>query len=429
MEYDMMKTFPGPDNIVRKQFPNGVTLLVHENPFSQAAAFRAYLPCGSFLDPLDKTGIANYVTGCLTAGTQQRDFRQIHELLENSGGSLQFTANSSYINAGGGCLSEDLPMLLELTKEVMAVPTFPEEYFEILRKKVLTAYELAWQDPESRADERFDAILYGDTPYGRSEYGTRETIKSITRQDLVDYHRNYFGPKGLILTIAGGVRAEEVIDQCGRLFGTWDKSQADVDRDSYFPDVPRPAKAVSEHIEIPEKSEMMLVIGTMGPKRSDPDYLPAVIGNSILGEFGMMGRIGQIVREENGLAYDVSASYDSAMYGGSWSVDAGVNPVNVEKTAALLMAELRRFTSEKVTEEELDDVKSYAIGSLPFAFETNSGVASVMMRMEATQLGMDYLLRRPDQIRAITAEDILETARKWLDTERMIRITAGTAAP
>lgn len=428
MDYDMTKTLPGPDNIVRKVFPNGVTVLVHENPLSQAAAFQGFMPCGSYLDPVGKNGLSSFVTGCLTSGTQHHDFRQIHEMLESCGASLKFSTNTGRINAGGGCLAEDLPMVLALMKEIMDEPIFREEYFEILRQKVLTAYELMRQDPESRADERFDALLYGDTPYGRSEYGSLDIINNMTRQDLLEYHRNYVGPKGFVLTVAGGIRADEVIEKCAELFGAWDKSQTEIDRASFFPDVPAPAKAVSEHIEIPEKSEMMLVIGTLGPKRSDPDYTAALLGNSILGEFGMMGRIGQIVREDNGLAYDVSASLDAAEFGGSWSVDAGVNPVNVEKTAELLMGELRRFTSEKVTDEELDDVKSYAIGSLPFALESNSGVAGVMMRMEVNKLGLDHLLRTPERIRSVTSEAVLETARKWLDTERMIRVTAGTRA-
>lgn len=428
MTYDLTRTFPGPDSIYRKQFSNGFTLLVRENPLSRAAAFRVCMPCGNFLDPVGKNGLAGYVTGALTSGTQLHDFREIHEMLENCGASLNFSANTSYISAGGGCLSEDLPAVLGLMKEVMDVPVFPEEYFQILRNKILTSYELALQDPEARADERFDAILYGDTPYGRPLYGSTEIIRAMTRKDLVDYHRKYFGPRGLILSIAGGVRAEEAADVCEKLFGSWDKPQETVDRDSYFPDVPAPEHSVSEHIEIPEKSEMMLVIGTMGPKRKAPEYTAAVLGNCILGEFGMMGRIGQIVREDNGLAYSVSASFDSALYGGSWSVDAGVNPANVERTAELLMGELRRFASEKVTEEELDDVKSYAIGSLPFGLESNSGVAGSILRMEVNQLGLDHLMKAPDRIRSVTAEEILETARKWLDPERMIRVTAGTAA-
>lgn len=428
MTYEMKNSLPGPENILRRAFPNGSTMLVRENPYSATAAFKGAIPCGAYLETSDKLGLTGFMTGCLTAGTANRNFEEIHSLLEESGASLGFNVGSRSIGFSGSCLSEDLPMLLGLLKEILDEPVFPEEHVEIFRQRALTAYELHLHDPESMTDERFDALLYGDHPYGRPEYGSFEIIRGITRRDLTEYHRRFFGPKGMILSIAGGISAPEVLDSCEKTFGSWAKAQEPVRTESYFPPVDPPSEAVSEHTEIPDKSEISLVMGTLAPKRTDPDYMTAVLGNSILGEFGMMGRLGQTVREENGLAYYVSSSLDSLHYGGCWSVDAGVNPANLEKTADLIRSELVRFTTEKVTEEELDDVRSSYIGGLPLALESNSGVASLMMNMETYHLGLDHLLRLPDRVNAITPEMILETAQKWLDPDKLIRVTAGTAA-
>ena len=115
-------------------------------------------------------------------------------------------------------------------------------------------------------------------------------------------------------------------------------------------------------------------------------------------------------------------------YGGCWEVDAGVNPANAGKAADLIFRELRRFTTEKVSREELDDVKSCYIGSLPLSLESNSGTAGLLMAMETHHLGLDYLIRLPDQVREITAEQILETAQRCIRPDRMIHITAGTSA-
>ena len=167
-------------------------------------------------------------------------------------------------------------------------------------------------------------------------------------------------------------------------------------------------------------------MGTMGPSRISPDYIPAVLGNSILGEFGMMGRIGSVVREDNGLAYYASSSITALTYGGCWTIEAGVNPANTEKAIQLIQQELKRFTSQKVSAQELDDVKSYYLGSMPLSLESNSGTAAVMFTMENYRLGLDYLIRLPNLVKRITEEDILETARRWLDPDRLIRITAGT---
>lgn len=428
MSFDPNKSLPGPENILRKEFPNGITVLIRENPYSHAVAVKGSLLCGSFLEPAGKIGLTGFAAGCLTAGTESHNFMEISELLEGSGASLGFSSGPRTISFSGSCLSEDVPMLLGLLKEVLDEPVFPENYIGIFRQRVLAAYELHLNDPESMTDERLDALLFGDHPYGRPEYGSVETINGFTRKDLVEFHRQFFSPKGMVLVIVGGIRAEEVLDVCGNVFGTWTKAADKINLADYFPPLNFQKRAVSEHIEIPDKSEMSLVIGTLGPARKDPDFIPAVLGNSILGEFGMMGRIGQTVREENGLAYYASSSLHSLTYGGCWTVDAGINPVNAERAAELILAELRRFTSQKVTAEELDDVKSNYIGSLPLSLESNSGVASLLMNIETYQLGLDHVLRLSERVSAVTPEQILQTAQKWIDPDKMIRLTAGTAA-
>lgn len=418
---------PGPENILRRQLTNGITVLVYENTGSQTAVFNASMPCGSYLDPLDKTGLAEYTANCLTYGTQTHDFNSLSELLESSAASVGVNCGPRAFTFSGHCLAEDLPMLLGVLKEISDEPLFPEEQVEIHRQRLLSTYELHLHDPESMADECFDSLLFGNVhPYGRSDYGTIEEIRSVTRQDLFDFHKRFMGPGNMILTVSAGLPAEKIMDECEKLLGSWRKPQEDVCTADFFPIVPTPCEAVFEHIEIPEKSEMSLIMGTMGPRRSDPDYTTAVLGNSILGEFGMMGRIGKSVREDNGLAYYAGSSLTALTYGGCWTVEAGVNPANVENAAALITGELRRFTSEKVTAEELDDVKSFYLGSLPLSLESNSGIAALMMTSENFHLGLDYLQRMPERVNAITPEAVLETARKWLDPDRLVRVTAGT---
>ena len=428
MAYDFTKSMPGPENILRREFPNGMTVLAHEKPMSGTAALEGSIPAGSYLEPEGKNGLTSFLTGCLTTGTLTHSFQEINGALEEIGASLAFSAGPRSISVSGHCVAEDLPVVLRLLREVLEEPAFPEEHFEIYRKKALSAFELHLHDPESMTDERFDEMLYGDTPYGRSRFGSAAVISAMTRDEAAAFHRRYIGPKGMKLSVSGGIRADEIMDLCGQILGTWDKKQETVDPAGYFPQVDVPFGPMRDHVEIPEKSEMSLVIGTFGPKRSDPDYTAAVLGNAILGELGMMGRIGYSVREKNGLAYYVSSSVDSMTYGGCWSVEAGVNPANVDKAADLIMKELKRFKSEKVTPEELEDVKSSALGGLPLALENNGGTAAMILSMEILNRGLDYLIRTPERIRAVTDEDILESANRWLDFDKMIRITAGTAA-
>lgn len=153
--------------------------------------------------------------------------------------------------------------------------------------------------------------------------------------------------------------------------------------------------------------------------------MAASLGNSILGQFGMMGRVGETVREKAGLAYYVYSSLSAGVGPGAWTVNAGVNPVNVKKAGDLIVKELKRFVKEAVTAEELADNQANFIGRLPLAFESNGGVAGSLVNIERYDLGLDYYRRYPDLVRKVTAADVLEAARKYLDPERLAVATAG----
>jgi len=182
---------------------------------------------------------------------------------------------------------------------------------------------------------------------------------------------------------------------------------------------------VTKRHAIPGKSQSDLIIGTAGPPRKAPNYMAANLGNNILGHFGLMGRVGDVVREKAGLAYYAYSSLGGGSGPGPWAVAAGVNPSNEEKATDLVFKELARFTDELVTEEELSDSQSNFIGSMPLSLETNGGVAEALLNVERHNLGLDYYRRFPDEIRSITREQIREAAASYLPNDKMAVTIAG----
>ena len=136
-------------------------------------------------------------------------------------------------------------------------------------------------------------------------------------------------------------------------------------------------------------------MGVAGPQRNSPDFLAASLGNNILGQFGMMGRIGESVRERSGLAYHASSSLSGGIGPGPWLFIAGVDPKNLEKVIALIRQEITRFISEPVTSEELADSQANYIGRLPLSLESNAGVASALLNLERYGLGSGLLPTLP----------------------------------
>jgi zinc protease len=226
-----------------------------------------------------------------------------------------------------------------------------------------------------------------------------------------------------VVAVVGGVKPEEAAKQVKRALGGWQvKGQKEAPA---LPPLRRLKKTVSKHHRISGKSQSDLIVGTNGPMRRDPEFMPASIGNNILGQFGMMGRIGDVVRERSGLAYYAYSSLSAGLGPGSWEVSAGVNPENLKKASGLIQDELKRFIQEGVTAEELADTKANFVGRLPLSLESNGGVANALLNIERHQLGLDYYHRYRDLVNEVTTEEVLATARKFIDPEKLVIASAG----
>jgi len=419
-----IQSLPGPHDIARKVLPNGITLLARSNFNCASVVLSGYLGAGSLFDPLEKLGLAHFTSLALMRGTQTRDFQKIFEELESVGASLGFGASVHNINFGGRCLADDLPLVTDILADCLMQPTFPNIYLERLRTQMLTSLAIRAQDTAEMASLKFDELLFPNHPYGLPEDGNPETITAIQKSDLEEFHHNYFRPANMVVVIVGAVSPDKAFALFENTFSQWKNLNSSIELK--LPKVSSPQQTIRKHVDIPGKSQSDLVMGTLGPKRHAPEYLASSIGNNILGQFGMMGRIGDAVREKAGLAYYASTSVNAWIEAGSWEVSAGVNPENLNKAIDLITGELKKFCSESVTQSELEDSKSNYIGRLPLSLESNSGVANSILNLERFNLGLDYLQRYPGLVNQITPDEILAAAKKYIDPDRLIIVSAGS---
>jgi len=336
---------------------------------------------------------------------------------------LGFDSGVHNTNFGGRALVEDLPLLLELLAESLQTPTFPADEVERLRTQLLTGLALREQDTSDMADLIFEQMLYDVHPYGRPGDGYIETIRSITRKDMKEFHRRHFGPRGMVLAIVGAIHPKKAVEEVERYLGSWQ-----VSGQKEAPPLP-PLKPIRKtkkrHHTIKGKAQSDLIVGVIGPTRKSPDFMAASLGNSVLGQFGMMGRIGDVVRERSGLAYYAYSSLHAGTGPGSWEVIAGVNPANVGRALGLIEKELSRFVKSGVTKEELADSQANYVGRLPLSLESNNGVIGAILNIHRYDLGMDYYQRYESLVRSVTRDDVAAVARKYIDLERLVIATAG----
>jgi zinc protease len=405
------------------ELPNGITVLSRANFNSPSIVLSGYLSAGSLFDPDEKLGLSNFTAMALMRGTARRDFQEIYDALESVGANLGFSGGTHSTGFSGRSLVEDLSLLLELLAESLRQPTFPTDQIERLRAQLLTGLAIRAQDTAEMASLTFDQLVYQGHPYSRPEDGFPETVQAISRDDLVAFHQLFYGPHGLVIAAVGAVEPTQLIDQIAAVLGDWQNPSQPAP--ASLPITPTLTQEEIRRMAIPGKSQADLVIGTAGPPRSAPDFLAASIGNNILGQFGMYGRIGDVVREQAGLAYYAYSSMSGGIGPGPWYVTAGVDPSNVDQAIDLIRNEISRFVNEPVTAQELADTQTNFIGRLPLSLESNAGVAGALINLERHTLGLDYYQRYADMVRAITPDEILAAARHYLDPMRLGIAVAG----
>jgi zinc protease len=418
-----LNALPGPDDITRVVLPNGITILTRSNFNSPTLSIKGYLASGSIFDPVEKLGLSYLTAHGLLNGTQRYDFQSLYNEIESVGARLSFSAGTLTTSFSAHCLSEDLSLMMRLIADSLLTPTFPQREFQRQKTQLLTGLAIRAQDTSAMASLMFDQIIFADHPYQHPDEGYPETVQALTNADIIDFYQRTIGPKGMVIVAVGAVDPEDVIESVTQVLGDWSN-----ETQQPLPSIPEasPLGATSKKaLSIPGKSQADIVMGFVGPNRLSPAYFPLRVGNNILGEFGMMGRLGKRVREEAGLAYYAYSSYTAGLGPGAIEMIAGVNPANIDETIALMTDEMEKFIAQPVTEEELADSKSYYLGRMPLLLESNSGVAVSLMNMERFDLGLDYFYKYPQKIQKITSEDILLTSQRYLDPEKLAISVAG----
>lgn len=420
-------SLPNADTIHRTVLPNGITVLVYENFAAQSVVVYGMLRTGSVLEPAAQNGLAALTASALSRGTTSRDFNTIAAAQEDIGADVNISSGTFRTTLYSKSLAEDLGTMLELIADLLQNPTFPEVQVERLRGEILTGLKMREQDTRYRAARAFNEALYPEThPLHYSVRGSLTTVPTISVADMREFHARTYGPDGAVIVVSGAVHASEAMDAIAQHLGSWtNPRQPDIPNGF---DVPLPASTLRSTVSLAGKTQADLVLGTVGPSRFANDYLAASLANSVLGQFGMMGRIGGSVRETLGLAYYAYSQMEGGMAGGPWMVAAGVNPANLDLAIDRSVHELRRLVTEPVTERELSDVQSYTVGRLPLQLETNEGLASAIVNMEIYRLGLNHLQEFGDKIRGLTADDLLAAAQRYLHPDRLVIGIAGPPA-
>ena len=410
---------------VREALANGAVLLVQETAFSPAVTINLAFRAGSLEEPDDRPGLAWFMGRVVDRGTASRSAMAIAEALDDRGVALRVTTNRHVLSLSCTCLAEDFRDVLEVLADVARNPVFPPDEIEKRRAETITAIRQDLDNPGVRASEALQTMLYGGAhPYGRPAKGTVESVERFTRDDLAGFHRARFGPGALSIAIVGDVRPDAAAVAVHAAFGDWSAATLP---NRAVPPVARSGTRGEQIIEMPEKSQSDIAYGFTSITRLDPAYCSHWVMNTILGQFGLGGRLAENIRERQGMAYYAFSSFDPSLGPGPLVVRAGVDPANVARAVAAIDAEVGSLGRDGATERELEETLQYLIGSIPRLLETNQSIAVFLQTAEFFGLGLDYDRKLPSLLRSVTLDAVNAAAASVLDPARACVAIAGPA--
>lgn len=407
----------------RRQLDNGAVVIARQTSTHPAVTFYATLEAGSGFDPDAALGLAHFVSRVIDRGTTTLSADAIADALDGRGISLSTGVTRHSLWFSCTCLAEDVEAVLNLLADVIRRPSFPADQVELRRGSIVTGIRQDEDNPAAVATEGLMALIYPDGhPYGRLARGTVSSVESITRDMLVEFHDNHAGPSGLRLVVVGDCEASHVHDLADHAFGDWAPTLVGpLDPAHAAP----PAGRRYVHRPMPGKPQADIAYGYPTIVRADPRYYALTLMNNVLGQYALGGRLGDNIRERQGMAYYVFSSFDANVAEGPLVIRAGVSPENVDRTVAAIDEEVGRMGRDGITPAELADSQRYLVGSMPRVLETNAGIAAFLHGAEYFGLGLDFDEQLPQLLGAVTLDDVNDVARRFLSPDHASIVVAG----
>jgi len=413
-------------NPARAVLDNGVVLLAKQTTTTPAVSINLAIRAGSACDPPDAPGTTWLLSRVIDRGTAKRSAADIAEALDSRGITITIAVTRHLFSLVCTCLAEDFEAVLALLGEIVITPSLPDREIETRKGEVITAIRQDDDNPAVRASESLMALLYPDGhPYGRRTKGSIEVVETLTRDRLLHLHDRRFAPIELSAAVVGDVNPSHVHDVAASVFGRWQNAAPPP---IALPPVRHATRRQRLVIPMMNKAQADIAYGFTTITRRDPDYYAFWLMNNAFGQYSIGGRLGDSIRERQGMAYYVSSSLDANVAEGPLVIRAGVSPANVDRAVASIDEEITRLITEGLTPRELDESRRYLIGSIPRALETNAAIANFLQIAEFFGLGLDYDVRLPDLLGAVTLEQANAAARRALHPERATVVIAGPYA-
>jgi zinc protease len=401
---------------------NGLRVLLLRDRSLPTINLSGQIDAGTEFDGNQKAGLANLTATNLMNGTQTKNALTLAKTLEDRGADLSFSASREGVSVSGEGLSANLPILIETLADVLENATFPAEQLELSRQRALISLKVQLDDPRGLGRQVFQQTIYPENHPFHS-FPTAESLKSITRDDLLGFYQTHYRPDSTTIAIVGDFEAVKVKALLNQAFGEW--SATDKPPVLKIPSVPLPKTLTRLNKVIPGKSEAVTYIGYNGISRKDPRFYAALIMNQILGGDTLSSRLGTEVRDRQGLTYGIYSSFAAGINPGPFLIQMQTAPSDAQKAIASTLALLKQLREQGVTEAEFNTAKRSITNSYPVDLANPSNVSSIILDNAVLGLSRSEIRDFPQRIEAVTMAQMQQAIEDLIKPENLIIVTAG----
>ena len=423
IQFAPLKFEPPESTGFRHQLPSGVVVYLAPSAEFPLVNIVFTFRGGTYLDPHDKVGLAQ-ATGAMMrrGGSSSKTAPELDEEFDFLAAQANVSCADTQSTASLNCLKSNLDQSLALFMDMLRNPRFQQDRLDVFKSEMLEELKQRNDDADPILDREWNALMFGRDHFEAAE-PTGKSIESITIDDLKAMHDRIFhpAPGTLCIAVTGDFEVKDMLDRLSKAIEGWQLGET-------LPEPPTPTATFAPGVYHVEKNipQGKVYIGLRGIKRDDPDYIPLLIMNNILGGGGFTSRITNRVRSDEGLAYHAATAMAPLVYfPGDIKAEFQSKNETVALAAKIVMEEIDRIRSQPVSDEELKIAKDYYVETFPRTFESKAGMLSLFVNDETTNRPKDYWKTYRDKIRAVTAADVQRVAQKYLDPSKMAIVIVG----
>jgi zinc protease len=415
--------------VTRAKLKNGLGVLVVPKRDLPLVDMRVVVGAGSVADPTGKEGVAQLCAELLTQGAGTRNARQLVDAVESMGGELEANSGAERCYVSAEVLSKDFTTGLDLLRDVVTQPTFAQEEFARKKDEALATIANDRNDPGTIADKKFGAFLLPGSPLGHPAIGTDSSVRTLQREDVVQFHRRYFVPDNAMLAIVGDVDPKTAIDRAEEAFKEW-KSSGEKRGAAYAP-VPQVQGRKVLVVDKADATQAQIRLGCIGVARNHPDYFPIMVARTIL-SVGFSSRLTDAIRVNQGLTYSIQSGFTMYRNAGTFAIETFTRNETIRQCIEATLKELAKLVDEGPTEAELERAKRFMTGQFPLGLQSPGELADRLLDTEFFGLPPTYLETYADQVNAVTLTDVRRALKSYFcanDLRLVVVADARVAKP